>query len=246
MTTPARGTDRGGRRSKRFLTPLQKYEIFLQLVRQEGNDGGGGRAVAGGPVDDHADPHCGQRGRAGSVGLRSAAGRPGRESGAPGARARSPSAGPGQNVPTGPDRPTIDRSGSGNPMSCGCLYRVRAGRRRPRTWRGRRQTPPPPAAAAVSGRAATRQGAGARAGDGRVVAAALGEAVERRAHVGEHVEQVAIRGVHPVAERREGNAVGVGRAVQVVDLLVVAAEARALATAAALSLPGAWLKTFDT
>jgi len=35
MTTPARGTDRGGRRSKRFLTPLQKYEIFLQLVRQE-------------------------------------------------------------------------------------------------------------------------------------------------------------------------------------------------------------------
>ncbi len=35
MTDPARGTDRGGRRSKRFLTPLQKYEIFLQLVRQE-------------------------------------------------------------------------------------------------------------------------------------------------------------------------------------------------------------------
>lgn len=35
MTTSARGTDRAGRRSKRFLTPLQKYEIFLQLVRQE-------------------------------------------------------------------------------------------------------------------------------------------------------------------------------------------------------------------
>ncbi len=35
MTDMARGTDRGGRRSKRFLTPLQKYEIFLQLVRQE-------------------------------------------------------------------------------------------------------------------------------------------------------------------------------------------------------------------
>jgi transposase-like protein len=30
-----RGTDRAGRRSKRFLTPLQKYEIWLQLVRQE-------------------------------------------------------------------------------------------------------------------------------------------------------------------------------------------------------------------
>ena len=27
--------DRLGRRAKRFLTPLQKYEIWLQLVRQE-------------------------------------------------------------------------------------------------------------------------------------------------------------------------------------------------------------------
>src|SRR5919205_1397903 len=35
MTDPTRGTDRAGRRSKRFLSPLQKYEIFLQLVRQE-------------------------------------------------------------------------------------------------------------------------------------------------------------------------------------------------------------------
>ena len=35
MTDPERGTDRAGRRAKRFLTPLQKYEIFLQLVRQE-------------------------------------------------------------------------------------------------------------------------------------------------------------------------------------------------------------------
>jgi hypothetical protein len=30
-----RGADRAGRRSKRFLSPLQKYEIWLQLVRQE-------------------------------------------------------------------------------------------------------------------------------------------------------------------------------------------------------------------
>lgn len=30
-----RGKDRAGRRSKRFLSPLQKYEIWLQLVRQE-------------------------------------------------------------------------------------------------------------------------------------------------------------------------------------------------------------------
>jgi transposase len=35
MTEPDRGTDRAGRRAKRFLTPLQKYEIFLQLIRQD-------------------------------------------------------------------------------------------------------------------------------------------------------------------------------------------------------------------
>ncbi len=35
MSDSERGTDRAGRRAKRFLTPLQKYEIWLQLVRQE-------------------------------------------------------------------------------------------------------------------------------------------------------------------------------------------------------------------
>jgi transposase-like protein len=35
MPVPERGTDGAGRRAKRFLTPLQKYEIWLQLVRQE-------------------------------------------------------------------------------------------------------------------------------------------------------------------------------------------------------------------
>lgn len=35
MTDSTRGADRAGRRAKRFLSPLQKYEIFLQLVRQE-------------------------------------------------------------------------------------------------------------------------------------------------------------------------------------------------------------------
>ena len=35
MTGSDRGRDAGRRRAKRFLTPLQKYEIFLQLVRQE-------------------------------------------------------------------------------------------------------------------------------------------------------------------------------------------------------------------
>ena len=35
MTEPERGSDRLGRRAKRFLTPVQKYEIWLQLVRGE-------------------------------------------------------------------------------------------------------------------------------------------------------------------------------------------------------------------
>ena len=35
MPDLTRGTDRAGRRSKRFLSPSQKYEVFLQLVRQE-------------------------------------------------------------------------------------------------------------------------------------------------------------------------------------------------------------------
>lgn len=35
MSESNRGTDRAGRRSKRFLSPSQKYEIWLQLVRQE-------------------------------------------------------------------------------------------------------------------------------------------------------------------------------------------------------------------
>ncbi len=35
MSDSNQGNGRGGRRAKRFLTPSQKYEIFLQLVRQE-------------------------------------------------------------------------------------------------------------------------------------------------------------------------------------------------------------------
>jgi transposase len=35
LTGSDAGTDRAGRRSKRFLSPSQKYEIWLQLVRQE-------------------------------------------------------------------------------------------------------------------------------------------------------------------------------------------------------------------
>jgi transposase len=35
MTELDRGTDRAGRRGKRFLSLSQKYEIWLQLVRQE-------------------------------------------------------------------------------------------------------------------------------------------------------------------------------------------------------------------
>ena len=35
MPQRPRGTDRAGRRSKRLLSPSQKYEIWLQLVRGE-------------------------------------------------------------------------------------------------------------------------------------------------------------------------------------------------------------------
>lgn len=35
MSESDRGTDRAGRRAKRFLSVSQKYEIWLQLVRQE-------------------------------------------------------------------------------------------------------------------------------------------------------------------------------------------------------------------
>ncbi len=35
MTGFDRGTDRAGRRAKRFLSPSQKYEVWLRLVRQE-------------------------------------------------------------------------------------------------------------------------------------------------------------------------------------------------------------------
>lgn len=35
MSEQSRGTDRAGRRRKRFLSPSEKYEIWLQLVRQE-------------------------------------------------------------------------------------------------------------------------------------------------------------------------------------------------------------------
>lgn len=35
MSDSERSNDRAGRRAKRFLSPSQKYEIWLQLVRQE-------------------------------------------------------------------------------------------------------------------------------------------------------------------------------------------------------------------
>jgi transposase len=35
MSGGQRGTDRAGRRRKRFLTPAQKYEVWVQLLRGE-------------------------------------------------------------------------------------------------------------------------------------------------------------------------------------------------------------------
>ena len=43
MSETTHGTDRSCRRAKRFLTPSQKYEIWLQLVRQEVTIAGRGR-----------------------------------------------------------------------------------------------------------------------------------------------------------------------------------------------------------
>ena len=48
MTELDRGTDRAGRRAKRFLSPSRKYEIWLQLVRQE-------VTVAEAAVEHHVD-----------------------------------------------------------------------------------------------------------------------------------------------------------------------------------------------
>jgi transposase len=35
MSDPMRGLDKAGRRAKRFLSPSEKYEIWLQLIRRE-------------------------------------------------------------------------------------------------------------------------------------------------------------------------------------------------------------------
>ena len=35
MSEQTRGTDRAGRRKKGFLSPSEKYEIWLQVIRQE-------------------------------------------------------------------------------------------------------------------------------------------------------------------------------------------------------------------
>ena len=54
MSELDRGTDRAGRRKKRFLSPSQKYEIGCNLVAagpSGGDDRRGGRGAAGRPVD---------------------------------------------------------------------------------------------------------------------------------------------------------------------------------------------------
>jgi hypothetical protein len=46
MSEPTRPSERGGRRAKVFLSPSQKYEIWLQLVRGEVGGVGGDDVVA--------------------------------------------------------------------------------------------------------------------------------------------------------------------------------------------------------
>ena len=62
MSELDRGTDRAGRRWKRFLSPSQKYEIWLQLVRQEVTiaEAAAGRVTSCFPSPPHPDtslPH---------------------------------------------------------------------------------------------------------------------------------------------------------------------------------------------
>ena len=77
--------------ARRFLTPSQKYEIWLRLVRQEDDRRGGGHR-AGGPVHDHPDPDGGQGRCVGGAGRLQARG--GRQA----ARLRA-GAGPGRGRP---------------------------------------------------------------------------------------------------------------------------------------------------
>jgi len=46
MDEEGRSRDRAGRRSKRFLTPMQKYEIYLQVIRGEVAGAAGRRATS--------------------------------------------------------------------------------------------------------------------------------------------------------------------------------------------------------
>ena len=79
MSEIDRGTDRVGRRGKRFLSPSQKYEIWLQLVRQEVTIAEAAACPARRPLDDHADPHGREGGCAGGVGGATQAGARGGE-----------------------------------------------------------------------------------------------------------------------------------------------------------------------
>jgi hypothetical protein len=69
MTDLERGSDRLGRRAKRFLTPLQRYEVWLQLVGGETTISEAADRL-GGPLDGHAAAHGRQgRGASGAVGV---------------------------------------------------------------------------------------------------------------------------------------------------------------------------------
>ena len=56
MTEINRGIDRVGRRAKLFLSPSQKYKIWLQLIRQEVTIAEAAEQQHVDPFDDHADP----------------------------------------------------------------------------------------------------------------------------------------------------------------------------------------------
>ena len=68
MFDEERGVDRAGRRSKRFLTPLEQVRDLAAAGPPGDDDRPRRPTVSGGPVDHHADPHGRQGRRVGGVG----------------------------------------------------------------------------------------------------------------------------------------------------------------------------------
>jgi hypothetical protein len=67
MDEEGRSRDRAGRRPKRFVTPMQKYDIYLQVIRGEVTMAEAAAAAEVDRDDGGPDP-AGRRGRVGRCG----------------------------------------------------------------------------------------------------------------------------------------------------------------------------------